>query len=400
MIAHLDQPEEAVMTANSSGIYLDHNATTPVDPSVAAAMQPFLSQLFGNPSSVEHEHGHSAGQAVEYARDQVAKAIGARPQEIVFTSGCTEANNLALLGVARAQADKRHLITTQIEHPAILEPARALEREGWRVTYLGVNEYGRVSPESVREAITPDTAFVSVMAANNEVGTLQPIREIGAICAERNVLFHSDLAQIMACGDIDVERDHIHLASISAHKVYGPKGVGALYVRSRRPRVRLAPIMFGGGQERGLRSGTLNAPGIVGLGHALALAVAQRKVDSDRLLALCRRLSERLLSEISGIQLNGHPELRLPNNLSLSIEGIEPLALIRCLRGSVSFSSSSACATDKVETSHVLKAMYGDTPRARHAFRLSPGRFTTDADIDTAASLIIDAVPLLRRAAA
>lgn len=388
------------MIANSSGIYLDHNATTPIDPRVVTVMQPYLNELFGNPSSVDHEHGHAAGRAVEHSREQVAKAIGARSQEIIFTGGCTEANNLAIIGVARAHLDKRHLITTQIEHPAILEPARVLEREGWRVTYLSVDENGRVAPESVRAAISHDTILVSVMAANNEVGTLQPIREIGAICAEHNVLFHSDLAQVMASGQIDVQRDHIHLASISAHKVYGPKGVGALYVRSRRPRARLVPIMFGGGQERGLRSGTLNTPGIVGLGHALELAVEQRKTDSDRLRALCHRLLDRLTSDISGIQLNGHPELRLPNSLSVSIDGIEPLALIRRLRGLMSFSSSSACATDKVETSHVLKAMFGDTPRARHAFRLSPGRFTTEADIDTAVSLIVEAIPLLRRAAA
>lgn len=388
------------MIANSRGIYLDHNATTPTDPRVVTVMQPYLNELFGNPSSVDHEHGHAAGQAVEHSREQVAQAIGARSQEIIFTSGCTEANNLAILGVARAHLEKRHLITTQIEHPAILEPARVLEREGWRVTYLPVDDHGRVAPESVRAAISPDTIMVSVMAANNEIGTLQPIREIGAICAEHNILFHSDLAQVMATGQVDVQRDHIHLASISAHKVYGPKGVGALYIRSRRPRARLVPIMFGGGQERGLRSGTLNTPGIVGLGHALELAVEQRKADSDRLRALCRRLLDRLKSDISGIQLNGHPELRLPNSLSVSIDGIEPLALIRRLRGLISFSSSSACATDKVETSHVLKAMFGDTLRARHAFRLSPGRFTTEADIDTAAALIVEAVPLLRRAAA
>ena len=384
----------------SRSIYLDHNATTPIDPRVATAMQPYLTELFGNPSSVDHEHGHAAGQAVEQAREQVAKTIGARSQEIIFTGSCTEANNLAILGIARAQSRKGHLITTQIEHPAILEPARVLESEGWRVTYLPVDECGRVAPESVQAAIGPDTVLVSVMAANNEVGTLQPIREIGATCAKRNVLFHSDLAQIMASSAIDVERDQIHLASISGHKVYGPKGVGALYIRSRRPRVRVVPIMFGGGQERGLRSGTLNTPGIVGLGEALTLAAAQSKTDCDRLRTLCRRLFDHLVSAVPRVQLNGDPVQRLPNSLSLSIEGIEPLALIRHLRGSVSFSSSSACATDKIETSHVLKAMFGDTPRARQAFRLSPGRFTTEADIDTAASLIVEAVPFLRRAAA
>jgi len=370
--------------AAPSTIYLDHNATTPVDPAVFAAMEPYLKALFGNPSSVEHEHGHAAALAVDRAREQVARAIGARPQEIVFTGSCTEANNLAILGIARAQPDKRHLITTRIEHPAVLEPARALEREGWRVTWLDVDEYGRVSPDAVASALTDDTALVSVMAANNEVGTLQPIGAIGALCAARDVLFHSDLAQVIAYGDVDVERDNIHLASLSAHKAYGPKGMGALYVRSRKPRAKLAPLMYGGGQERGLRPGTLNTAAIVGMGEAFELARRRALEDGGRLRSLCNQFRDELIAAVPGVLLNGHREERLPNNLSFSIEGVEPLALIRRLSDRVSFSASSACATDKIETSHVLLAMFGEVPRARAAFRIAPGRFTTAEDMERA----------------
>jgi len=373
----------------NSTIYLDHNATTPLDPAVFEAMEPYLKALFGNPSSIEHTHGHLASLAVDRAREQVAETIGARPQEIVFTGSCTEANNLAILGVARAHPDKRHLITTVIEHPAVLEPARALEREGWSVTYIKVDENGRVSPDAIADAITDQTALVSVMGANNEVGTLQPIKAIGALCAARGVLFHSDLAQVIAYVDVDVERDNVHLASLSAHKAYGPKGIGALYIRSRRPRARIAPLMYGGGQERALRPGTLNTAAIVGMGEAFWLARSRRASDAAQLRSLCQILRDRLIAAVPGVSLNGDPVERLPNNLSFSIEGVDPLALIRSLRDRISFSASSACATDKVETSHVLLAMFGDTPRARSAFRIAPGRFTTIEDTTLAANAII-----------
>jgi cysteine desulfurase len=378
------------MIANhSSPIYLDHNATTPIDPAVFAAMEPFLKSLFGNPSSVEHSHGHVAAIAVDRAREQVADAIGARPQEIIFTGSCTEADNLAILGVAKAHPDKRHLVTTKIEHPAVLEPARALEREGWSVTYIGVDDNGRVSPDAIAEAIMDNTALVSVMAANNEVGTLQPITAIGALCAARGVLFHTDLAQAVCYVDINVERDSIHLASLSAHKAHGPKGVGALYVRSRRPRARIAPLLVGGGQEKGIRPGTLNTAGIVGMGEAFRLARSRRSTDVARMLDLCGDFRDQLLADIPGTHLNGHPVERLPNNLSFSIDGVEPLALIRILRDVVSFSASSACATDKIETSHVLLAMFRDTPRARGAFRIAPGRFTTPDEMKIALQSIV-----------
>lgn len=376
----------------SEQIYLDHNATTPIDPTVIDAMEPYIRELFGNPSSIEHHHGHTAALAVDRARDQVAASIGARSNEIIFTGSCTEADNLAILGVARANLEKRHIITTLIEHPAVLEPVRALEREGWRVSYLPVDQNGLVSLADIEANISDDTSIVSVMAANNEVGTLQPIREIGALCANRGVLFHTDLAQLMAYGDIDVERDNIHLASLSAHKAYGPKGIGALYVRSRKPKARLFPLFYGGGQERGLRPGTLNTAAIVGMGEAMAIAKQRAKIDASRLHALCETFRDALLKNVSGVVLNGHPSLRLANNLSFSIEGVEPLALMRRLRDQISFSASSACATNKIQTSHVLLAMFGDTPRARSAFRIAPGRFTQQSHLEDACRTIIDEV--------
>jgi cysteine desulfurase len=379
-------------------IYLDHNATTPVDPAVASAMEPYLRQIFGNPSSVEHEHGHLAAIAVDTAREQIAAAIGARANEIIFTGGCTEANNLAILGAARALPGKKHLITSSIEHPSVLEPMKALSREGWHVTYLPVDELGRVTPAALEDAITDDTALVSVMGANNEVGTLEPIRELGQVCADRGVIFHADLAQLMAYGKIDVESDNIQMASLSAHKAYGPKGVGALYIRSRKPRVRVSPILFGGGQERGLRPGTLNTAAIVGMGEALTIAKRSSRSDGTRLRALCQQFCDHLLDNIPDVFLNGHPTERLPGNLSFSISGVDPLALIRKLRATVSFSASSACSTDKIETSHVLLAMFGNTQRARNAFRIAPGRFTTETEMNRALQAIMSEVRCLRAA--
>ncbi|WP_316979540.1 cysteine desulfurase DndA [Shumkonia mesophila] len=389
----------SVPEAITSAIYLDHNATTPIDPRVFAAMEPYLKALFGNPSSVEHEHGNSAALAVDRAREQVAQAIGCRPQEIIFTGSCTEANNLAILGIARGAPEKRHIVTTRIEHPAVLEPVRALECEGWCITYLDVDNNGRVSADAIADTLREDTALVSVMAANNEVGTLQPLAAIGALCAARGVLFHSDLAQLTAYGDVNVERDNIHLASLSAHKAYGPKGVGALYIRSRRPRPRLVPIMYGGGHERGLRPGTLNTAAIVGMGEALQLAHVQAQEDAIRLRALCNVFRDELIAALPGALLNGDPTERLANNLSFSIDGVEPLALIRALRGQLSFSASSACTTDKIETSHVLLAMFGDTSRARTAFRIAPGRFTTTADMEKALDAIVREAHRLREMA-
>ncbi len=381
-------------------IYLDNNATTPVDPRVLNAMLPYFSEVFGNPSSVEHFHGNRAQAAVAKARAQVASALGARENEIIFTGSCSEANNIAILGAARARPERRHLITSAIEHPAVLEPMRQLEREGFALTILDVDEYGRVAIDELRAALRDDTGLVSIMGANNEVGTLQALAGIGACCEAVGALFHSDLAQVPAHRAINVVDEHIHMASLSGHKAYGPKGVGALYVRSRSPRARLVPIMYGGGQERGLRSGTINVPLVVGMGEAMEIARRSSQNDERRLRALCDKLILDVTRTIAGVSLNGHPTERIAGNVSLSIADVEPLALMHRLNPVASFSASSACATDKVETSHVLLAMFGDTPRARQAFRISPGRFTTPEQLTDFAGALADAVTDLRRFAA
>lgn len=376
-------------------LYLDHNATTPVDPRVVDRMLPYFTEVFGNPASVEHVHGNRAQAAVKRAREQVAQAIGARENEIVFTGSCTEANNLAILGAARANPDKRHIVTTAVEHPSVLEPCLQLEREGWDITVLGVDEQGTVAPADVAAALRADTLLVSVMGANNEVGTIQPIEEIGDICARAGVLFHSDLAQLLSCRKVDVATANIHLASISGHKLYGPKGVGALYVRSRSPRAKVAPIQFGGGQEKGLRPATVNVPLVVGLGEALLLATRQCAADSARLAAMSGAFREHIAAHLEGVSFNGHPTERLPGNSSISIAGVEPLALMHKLNPFASFSASSACSTEKVETSPVLLAMFGDSARARQAFRVSPGRFTDKvALMDFAQQLVAEAAQL------
>jgi cysteine desulfurase len=388
------------MSEVATPVYLDHNATTPVDPRVLEAMLPFFTDVFGNPSSVEHLHGNRAQAAVGRARAQIASALGARDNEIIFTGSCTEANNIAILGAARARPERRHLITSAVEHPSVLEPFRQLHREGYEVVFVGVDEQGQVSAGEVAALMRPDTGLVSIMGANNEVGTLQPIGEIATICEEREVLFHTDLAQVLAHRPLDVTNEHIHLASLSAHKAYGPKGIGALYVRSRSPRARVVPILFGGGQERALRPGTLNVPLMVGFARALEITAQDSKSEGVRLRTLCAEFRRRVSDMIADVQFNGHPTQRLPNNISMSIPGIEPLALIRRLNHVASFSASSACATEKVQTSPVLLAMFGDTARARQAFRVSPGRTTTGDQLLGFANALTSAAADLRRFAA
>jgi cysteine desulfurase len=389
-----------VSASEDTPLYLDHNATTPVDRRVLDAMLPYFTEVFGNPSSVEHIHGNRAHAAVTKARVQVAAHLGARENEIVFTGSCTEASNIAILGAARARPERRHLITSAVEHPAVMEPMRQLEREGFELTVIAVDEYGRVDSADVAAAIRDDTGLVSIMAANNEVGTIQPIDTIGAECERRGVLFHTDLAQLLVHRRVDVQAEHIHLASLSGHKAYGPKGVGALYVRSRSPRARLAPTLWGGGQERGLRSGTLAVPMIVGLGEALEIAGKEARRESERLTVMCRDFTAQVMAAIPGTVLNGHPDFRIPGNVSLSINGVEPLALMHRLNPLASFSASSACATDKVQTSPVLLAMFGDTPRARQAFRVSPGRGTAADELTAFGENIVSAITELRQYAA
>ena len=389
-----------MIASDREPIYLDHNATTPTDRRVVEAMLPFFTEVFGNASSVEHIHGNRAQAAVTKARAQVAAHLGARENEIVFTGSCTEASNIAILGAARARPERRHLITSAIEHPAVLEPFRQLEREGFELTILPVGEDARVDPAVLEEAMRNDTGLVSIMAANNEVGTTQPLSLLGEIAEKRGALFHTDLAQLLAHREVDVIADHIHLASISGHKAYGPKGVGALYARSRSPRAKLEQTVWGGGQERGLRSGTLAVPMIVGLGEALQIAGREGRRESDRLRSMCEAFVARMTKSIDGVSLNGHPAERIPGNVSLSIASVEPLALMHRLNQTASFSASSACATDKVETSPVMLAMFGDTMRARQAFRISPGRGTTEADLMAFGDALIDTVVELRRFAA
>lgn len=377
-------------------IYLDSNATTPVDARVLEAMLPWFSDAFGNPSSVEHAYGAEAAAAIERARAQVASAINAQSSEIVFTGSCTEADNLAIVGAVRAAGGLRHVVSTAIEHPAVLESLHQLQREGHRVTIVGVDESGTVRLDHLESAISDRAFLVSVMGANNEVGTIQPLADVAKLCRTSGALFHSDLAQLPAYADIDVDAMGLDLASFSGHKVYGPKGVGALYVRRRRPRTLLSALTWGGGQEKGLRSGTVNTPLVVGLGEAMAIAAREWKADGMRIGALRNAMRDQLIDQVPGVSVNGHPERRLANNLSVSIEGIEPLALMRLLRDTVAFSASSACATESFVTSHVLLAMHGDSRRSRQAFRISPGRHTSEEDMRVASLSMVDSIGSLR----
>jgi cysteine desulfurase len=372
-------------------IYLDGHATTPVDPRVLEAMLPFFREQYGNASSVDHAAGRQVRAAVDDARRQVAGLIDASPKEIVFTSGATEANNLALKGAAAARRDTGdHIVTVATEHRAVLDTCRRLEREGFRVTILGVGGDGIVDLDALREAITPQTILVSVMAANNEIGVLQPLAAIGAITRERRVLLHTDAAQALGKVPFSVKDLPIDLASFSGHKMYGPQGVGALYVRSRHPTVRLTPLLDGGGQEYGLRPGTLNAPGIVGFGAAAAICAAEMADEAERLCALRDRLLEGLRECVAGLHVHGSMEARLPHNLHVTIDGCDE-TLASQVEG-VAVSSGSACSTGRIEPSHVLRALGVPAARAHGALRFGLGRFNTDADVDAAIAAVAAAV--------
>lgn len=384
-------------------IYLDHQATTPVDPRVLDAMLPFFKEHFGNAASRNHAHGWTAEKAVEKAREQVATLIGAVDEraypsgkEVVFTSGATESINLALKGVAELYAEKgKHLITTTVEHKATLDTCAYLERHGYEVTYLSVDRDGLLDPADLKAAIRPDTILVSLLHANNEIGTIQPIAELGEITREHGVLFHVDAAQSAGKIPLDVNAMKIDLASISAHKLYGPKGVGALYVRRKNPRVRLAPQLHGGGQERGMRAGTLNVPGIAGLGEACAIALAEMDSEAVRLKALRDLLFNSIMHGLEMVELNGHPTLRLPSNLNLSFAFVEGESLMLGMRG-IAVSSGSACTSASLEPSHVLKAIGVNDALAHTSLRFGLGRFTTEAEIRETAETVIAQVKRLR----
>lgn len=377
-------------------IYLDNHATTRTDPRVVEAMLPFFTEVYGNPASISHRFGWEAGEAVERARQQVAGAIGAEPKEIVFTSGATESDNLAIKGVALAMKRKgNHLVTSAAEHKAVLDTMKRLGREGWEVTVVPCDETGRVAVDSIAAVLCERTILVSIMAANNEVGTLNPIREIGRLCHDRGVIFHTDATQAVGKVPLDVLADNVDLLSFSGHKVHGPKGIGALYVRRRDPQVRLVPQLDGGGHERGMRSGTPAVPLIVGLGAAAELAARERPDESRRLLSLRERLHVGIVEQVSDVYLNGHPTERLPGNLNLSFDYLDGEALMMAMRD-VAVSSGAACTAANPEPSHVLLAMGLNEEMARASLRFGLGRFSTSEEIEFAIDAVAGAVERLR----
>lgn len=374
-------------------IYLDYNATTPVAPEAAAALRPWIEADFGNPSSA-HAYGLRARRAVAEARQSVAALIGAPPEAIVFTGSATEANNLALLGVARAaRPGRRHLIISAVEHPAVMQPAQRLREDGWELTVLPVDGHGRVAVDALSAALRPDTALVSVMHANNEVGTLQPVVEIAALARANGTLVHTDAAQAAGKVKLDVEELGVDLLTLAGHKFYAPKGIGALYVRSGTP---IRPILFGADQEQGLRPGTENVPHIVALGVAAQLARERLAEDTQRLAGLRDQLHRRLESAVPGLLLNGHPQQRLPNTLHVSFPGVSGRDLLAAVADEVAASVGSACHSDADTVSGVLAAMGCDATRARGAVRLSVGRYTSEEEIDHAGQVLAQAWDRLR----
>ena len=378
-------------------VYMDYHATTPMDRRVLDAMIPYFIEKFGNAASRSHRFGWDAEEAVGVAREQVARLVNAdRPEEIVFTSGATESDNVAIKGVAEFYKDKgNHIITTTIEHKAVLDTCKRLEKEGFEVTYLSVGKDGLVDPDDVKNALTDKTILVSVMLANNEVGTVQPLEEIGALTRARGVLFHSDAVQGLGKVPFDVERMNLDLVSITAHKMYGPKGVGALYVRRSKPRVRITAMLDGGGHEFGMRSGTLNVPAIVGFGKAAQILVEEGPAESERIRKQRDRLLTRLEGQLDELKINGHREKRLPGNLNISFAFVEGEALLMAIKD-VACSSGSACTSASLEPSYVLHAMGIGDDLAHSSIRFGLGRFTTDEEVDFVADLVSTKVKKLR----
>jgi cysteine desulfurase len=379
-------------------IYLDSHATTPVDPRAVEAMMPFFTDEFGNASSRNHPFGWKAAEAVEHAREHVAALVGGRFRDLVFTSGATEANNLAIKGVAvRAPRHRRQVVTVATEHRAVLDPCRALERAGFRVTYVAVNADGCLDLDELRRAVTSETVLVSAMAANNEIGVLHPLADIAAIAHEQGALFHCDAVQSVGLTAFDVRGPDIDLVSLSAHKIYGPKGVGALYIAKRKPPIALEPLFAGGGHERGLRSGTLNVPAIVGFGRAAEICRDAREEEAARLAVLRDRLWAGLSRHVVGIHVNGSMTSRLANNLNIRVDGVHGESLLKAIASELAVSSGAACATASAEPSHVLRALGLSDEQARASIRFGLGRFNTDQDIDAAIDIFVRATSLLRR---
>lgn len=382
-------------------IYLDHHATTPVDQKVVEEMTPYFTESYGNPASEDHIFGAKAKQAVNQARERVSETINCREEEIIFTSGATESNNLAIRGAAEYAADHNkgnHIITAVTEHDAVIEVCEDLETDGFDVTYLPVDENGKVDTTNINDAIRDETILISIMAANNEIGTIAPIKEIGEIAKQNEVFFHTDAVQALGYLPIDAEEMGIDLMSISAHKIYGPKGIGALYVRRRNPKVKLNPLLHGGGHERGWRSGTLNVPAIAGFGKAVQLANQNMEERTRHVDELTSYMWNTLNDELDDIVLNGHPENRIPNNLNISFTGVENKALVKNIQPDIAVSAGSACTTGsgKVEASHVLQALTDDEDRWHNAIRFGVGKDNTQEEIRHATDELIGIVNRLR----
>ena len=377
-------------------IYMDNHATTPMDPRVFETMRPYFTEIFGNAASRNHSFGWQAEEAVEKARKQIADLIGATPKEIIFTSGATESNNLAIKGVAEMYAEKgNHIITAATEHKAVLDTCKHLEKEGLRVTYLPVQTNGLVDLDALRAAITDKTILVTLMYANNEIGVIQPVAEIGKIVKERGALFHTDAVQAVGKVPVNVIKDNIDLLSLTGHKIYGPKGCGALYVRRKGPRVQVTAQMDGGGHERGMRSGTLNVPGIVGLGEACALCQKEMPEESRKMAFLRDKLRNKLEAELDECYINGTMDSRLPNNLNISFAYVEGESLLMGIND-IAVSSGSACTSATLEPSYVLKALGAGDDLAHSSIRFGLGRFNTEAEVDYVAAKVIDVVNKLR----
>ena len=377
-------------------IYLDNNATTPVDPRVLDAMLPYFCEKFGNAASRSHSFGWQAEEAVEHARQQVARVIGADSKEIIFTSGATEGNNIAIKGVAAMYGERgRHIITQATEHKAVIDPCHWLEQRGYRITVLPVDRYGMIDVGQLREAITNETILVSIMHGNNEVGTLQPIAEIGKLCKGRGVLFHTDACQTFGKLPIHVQEMGLDLLTCSGHKIHGPKGIGALYVRRKNPRVRCEAVLHGGGHERGMRSGTLNVPAIVGLGQAAELCRQHMDAEPTRLAGLRDRLKDGVLPQLEAVRLNGHPTERTPSNLNLSFAYVEGESVMMGMP-EIAVSSGSACTSASLEPSYVLRALGVGDDLAHSSIRFSVGRFNTPEEIDYAIDRVVETVRRLR----